>query len=270
MVSIVTSLFKSDRYLDSFSEHLNNFTSELENRNFSFEIIIVANEPTDRELEFLKTFSSKPWFRSITVKRETFYASLNRGIASAKGQVLGFWNVDDIRFPEAVIEAEKLVKHGADVAYFPFYIKRYLTFGSFSLPVMTTKVQGQVLEFEKRKFETNMTTGPHFMFSKQAYDKVGPFDEQFKIAGDFDWSARAARMGLSFALGKEFSGVFRVDGNGLSAGTNQQRTAENNVVYIRIHAWDKLVSVDDVIIRGYRTKSLKFQNGFKALNLPYK
>ena len=105
------------------------------------------------------------------------------------------------------------------------------------------------------------------MFTKSLYEKVGPFDEQFKIAGDFDWCTRAAYKTDTFVKAKTVGGIFRVDGGGLSAGVNPRRTAENNIVYIRNHVWGKIVAANDLTIKDYRPKNLKVQNSFLPLNI---
>jgi glycosyltransferase involved in cell wall biosynthesis len=224
------------------------------------EIIIIPTNPSKLEKELLESVGGKEWCVIHEFNQPGLYAAWNEGFSIAKGEIMGAWNVDDIRFAKAVIEASKLVASGADLVYFPFYIKRYLSFGPFSLPVFFRKIQGEVLKFEKRKFQINMTTGPHFMFTREAYKKVGPFDEQFKIAGDFDWCARAVQKDLNFVLGKEFSGVFRVDGRGLSSGASARQIQENNIVYQRQRALEKIKIGDPSLEGAYDPKFIFFKN----------
>lgn len=252
MISIISAIYKSERYLGQYLTHAKKFADFLIAKNIPFEIIIIPTNPSEKERQLLESVKNETWCRIHEFNKRGLYAAWNEGVRVSKGNVIGPWNADDIRFPEAVIEAEKLAQEGSDISYYPFYIKRYLTLGPISIPVKTRTVNGPVLEFEKRKFETTMTAGPHFMFSKQAFEKVGPFDEQFKIAGDFDWCARAAALGLKFQCGKEFSGVFRVDGNGLSAGANTRLVAENNVVYKRRGALDKVKTGAEALESEYR------------------
>ncbi len=105
MISIITSLYKSDRYLDRFRKKLKEFVQYLEFKNFPFEIIVIANNPTVREKRLEKEFAGKNWFSFVSVERESVFATFNRGVSLAKGEILGFWNVDDIRFPSALLEA---------------------------------------------------------------------------------------------------------------------------------------------------------------------
>jgi hypothetical protein len=243
---------------------------QLKGKNVPFEIIAIANDPTAREKQFEQEFFGEPWFSFISVGRESVYASFNRGVALAKGDKIGLWNVDDIRFAGAITEAEDLFTQGAELVYFPFYIKRYFKIGLWYLPLPRQKIDKQIPEFNAAtspEFKKSMFCGPFFIFTKSLYEKVGPFDEQLKISGDFDWCTRAAYKTDKFAKAKSIAGVFRVDGGGLSAGANPRRTAENNIVYIRSHAWDKMAVAQDVLMMQYRAKHIKTNNNFFKLEL---
>lgn len=265
MISLLTSLYRTDQYLDEFSEHLKNFAQELEQQNFPFELIAIANDPTEREKQFGKEFSGEPWFSFTIVKRESVFASFNRAIAQAKGEIFGFWNADDIRYAFALVEAQELFNKGAELVYFPFLVKRYFKIGPWNLPLPRQQINKQIPEFNKEtseQFKNSMLCGPFFLFAKSLYEKVGPFDEQFKIAGDFDWCTRAAHKTDKFVKAKSLGGVFRVDGGGLSAGLNPRRTAENNIVYMRNHSWDKIRLAEDLIIKQYHPHYLLKGNQF--------
>lgn len=256
MVTLITSLYRSEKYLSSFLQQAAECLSRINTAGTSAESLIIANDATPEEKNMLKSVSDNPFFRVLFVPREPLYATWNRGVSEAKGDLIGPWNVDDMRFPEAVIEAERLVLAGADVIYFPFIIKRYISVAGVSFPVMRKKIQGEVLNFERRKFETGMICGPHFMFTKNAFEKVGYFDEQFKIAGDFDWCTRAAALGLNFRLAQSFSGVFRVDGNGLSAGATNRKLQENSLVYLRRGVGNKIEHEQIIRSVGLRSEVL--------------
>lgn len=259
MISIITSLYKSDKYLDSFSRHVRSFAEYLNKANLAFEIIAIANDPTEREKQFGKEFSGESWFSFTGVGRESVYATFNRGVSLAKGDILGLWNVDDIRFPESLVEAQTLFSQGAELVHFPFLIKRYLNIGSFSIPLPSQRIDREIPEYSqttKHQFVEGMVCGPFFLFTKSLYNQVGPFDEQFKISGDFDWCTRAANKTDKFFKAKSLGGIFRVDGGGLSSGVNPTRTAENNIVYMRNHTWKKMKLAEDVIIKQYRPHHL--------------
>lgn len=251
--SLITALYsKSDPYLPNYFKRLRDFTEKLKARNVNFEIVFVPQQPTAFARGLLAQVSQEPWFVMKELTTPALYSSWNAGVLTASGKVVGFWNVDDIRFVDAVLEACELVNGGADVIYFPFIIKRYLSFLGFNVRVYSRRIDKQLpTVFDRRQFTTGMNCGPHFMFRRSLFKQVGPFDEQFKIVGDFDWCARAATYTDKFVKGQNLSGIFRVDGHGLSAGINPRRVAENNVVYIRFEASANVQPVSEELAKAY-------------------
>jgi len=260
MVSIVTSLYKSDAYLDAFSYNLWKFAEVLAEESFAFELIVIANEPTERELKFESDFKAQAWLKFVSVGREPLYATWNRGVEMAKAEIMGFWNVDDVRFPKAIFEANELFKSGAELVYFPFKIDRYVKILGRPFLIHKQLIDRQIPEFNskmRKEFERSMLCGPFFMFTKSLYQKVGPFDEQFKIAGDYDWCARAAKISDKLVKAKTVAGEFRVDGSGLSAGGSPRQVVENNVVCRRQGALDKIQTEDAELAKQYNFKIIK-------------
>lgn len=248
MISIVTSLYHAEQYLPRFLKNLAKFQKELSRQNISFESLIIANEPTVGEKVMLKEFGDSPWFKVVEVAREPLYASWNRGVEMATSSVIGFWNVDDERFSKAAIDGLSRLNAGADLIYFPFIYKRYVKV--FGLKLLVKRVVVQPLIFQREEFIRSMHCGPFFMFKKNFYQKVGPFDEQFKIAGDFEWCVRAAKIG-NFSLSSEIGGIFVNEGSSLSGGYNPVQFAENNIIYIRHHISGKTHQVSQELLKQY-------------------
>lgn len=260
MISIITSLYKSDKYLDVFSKHLENFANFLIKQGIAFELIAIANDPTEREKKFATDFQAKKWFKFVSVGREPLYATWNRGVELAGGEVIGFWNVDDVRYPEAIIDAQSLFTHGAELVYFPFKICRYLKILGHYFLVYKKTVNAQIPEFtqaNRKDFLYHMNCGPFFMFTKTLYAKVGPFDEQFKIAGDFDWCARAAKISEKFVKSKIVAGEFRVDGGGLSSGWSEKQRVENDTVYRRQGFQNMITEPNSTLSASYNPGVIK-------------
>ncbi len=268
MVSIITSLYRTDKYLSQFEQNLRVFVNALNSAQVDFELIVIANDATEVEKNFALKFKNENWFKFLEIGREPLYATWNRGAEMAKGEVMGFWNVDDVRFGNAIVEAEKLFQASAELVHFPFVIKRYLKLGSWFLPLPKTTINHQIPEFSsktKSEFLAGMVCGPFFMFTKDLYNRVGPFDEQFKIAGDFDWCVRAVKVSDKVVKAKSLGGVFRVDGGGLSAGGSSRHIAENNVIYVRNHLWHKLINAEDLAIKNYRPHHLLHKGEYREI-----
>jgi GT2 family glycosyltransferase len=226
----------------------------------NFEIIVIANAPTKKEVEAFENLNKEKWFRYVEVPRESVFASINRGVDLAKGDVVGLWNVDDVRFPEALIDSDRLFKNNIDIVYFPFIIKWYLNLIGINFLIKRKIIKPPL--FDKKKFTSEMHCGPFFLFRKDFYKQVGPFDEQFKISGDLDWCIRAAKISDKFVLSEKDGGVFRVDGGGLSAGRKKQHLLEDNIIKARHHLSNELKNFSAKEFSGFKINMIQRNNNF--------
>ncbi|EKD23707.1 MAG: glycosyl transferase family 2 [uncultured bacterium] len=265
MISIITSLYKSDRYLNTYTEQLRIFTDELLRNNVEFEVIVIANDVTERERNLQSVFSKEKWFVFSAVKLEPLYVTWNRGVAMAKGDIICFWNADDVRSAKAIIDGIRRINEGAELVYHPFLIKWYLNVLDWSIFVKRRTILPPL--YDQKEFTRSMHCGPFFLFTKSLYQAVGPFDEQFKIVADFDWCIRAANKTNKFVLSKESAGIFRVDGNGLSSGGKPIHVAENNVVYLRHSVSDKLQEVDQNLMAPYKPESILHDGVYSIITI---
>lgn len=260
MISLITSLYRPGKHLQTY---LNNLNAFVKNTSMDLEVIVIGNDLQAEELaELQKQQKHVPWLKVVNVPRETLYASWNRGVEMAKGEILGFWNVDDVRYFLALSEAVELFKQGAELVYFPFIVKRYVNIMGKSFLVWKSKIDKAIPEFNnitRSEFIRSMFCGPFFMFTKELFGKVGQFDEQFKIAGDFDWCVRVAKSEAKMVKAKSLAGEFRVDGGGLSAGANKVVVAETNVVHRRFGVLDKLLPEEMELAKKYQIDSRLYQ-----------
>jgi len=90
----------------------------------------------------------------------------------------------------------------------------------------------EVPAFDAFLYERLMWFGPFFMFARELHDVVGPFDEQFQVAGDLDWCARVVRATDRVEKGQGVGGVFADHGAGLS--TSLPRRVAREAVWIRL------------------------------------
>src|SRR5215831_8735385 len=94
-ISVITSLYKSERFLEQFLGHY----FKIENLH-ECELILVHNETTEEELRIINQFDWQSVHKvHLPVPREGLYSSWNRAARIARGKYLAVWNVDDIRTP---------------------------------------------------------------------------------------------------------------------------------------------------------------------------
>lgn len=232
MISIITSLYKSERYLKSYLNYLSIVAKELQDNKISFEAIVIANDISHKEEALLSNFEKEnKYLRVIKVKREPLYTSWNRGIRESKYDHICFWNVDDKRFVKGLMDGIKLLEDNFRVVAFPFIYKRYINLFNINFLV-------KIKNFYPKKFDINvyqkeMYLGPFFMFNKDVINKVGYFDDNFKIAGDFDWQARCARDDIKIGLSQVIAGIFTNNGKTLSGSKNLLQKEENDLIQSR-------------------------------------
>jgi hypothetical protein len=233
-VSLVTSLYRSSAYLSGFLRQVESCMDALRAQGCSAESVIISNSPDKHEQCILASAFGSVWWREhgrlITVPRETVYASWNRGVRASRGRTIGFWNVDDHRNPAAIIEGTEVLRQGHSVVRFPWlYIGEKPKARSRCMRVVALEDGEKQAQLDPHE---DFCLGPFFMFARELFEECGPFDEQFCIAGDYDWQLRIARR-FEIAQGKQLGGVFFVDGGNLSASASARLHVEQNVIAMR-------------------------------------
>lgn len=231
MLSIITSLYNSNKCLPNFINDIEKISKELSQQKIEHEFLLISNSPNGQEKELLKSIELNKNISSriITCDRESLYATWNRGIHEAKFSIITFWNVDDTRFLGGIIDGiTKINNNSVDVVYFPFIYKRYIKI--FSIPILIKKRVINPPEFNYEIFSKEMHCGPFFMINKKAIEKVGLFNSTFKIAGDFDWLVRATKAGLIFKKSNIIAGIFTNDGTTLSGSKSKIQKLENSKI----------------------------------------
>lgn len=209
-----------------FSGQVLDVAIEMQKLGLITQFIIISNDPTWREIKKIESLKTKcPPYCDIRIEfvaRETLYASWNRGVRMSDAPIICFWNVDDLRNAKALAEGVDLIKSGNDFVCFP-----YIVFNKSRKAFFTDLLD---LDLDLRKH--NFVIGPFFMVSKALFNKVGPFDEQFHITGDFEWQFRVATA-TPFSRGNSIGGLFIADGNNLSSKMSPRHYVERNIIFTR-------------------------------------
>jgi len=254
-VSLITSLFHSGRHLEQFLTALQRTLDDLDTGGVAAEAVIVANEPDLYERRLLtRARAAATRVRVVSVAQESLYASWNRGVALAEGEVVAFWNVDDLRNSEAIVEGVRLLTDEHQLVMFPHVLTerggpgvgRASTRALFMDPEALRRID------PRRDF----VIGPFFVCTKALLVAIFGFDEQFRIVGDYDWQIRAAAA-TRFALGDCIGGVFQTDRRNLSSAGSAHHWVEQNIVYERHHMPERLwvlTPEQQELQRGYRVE----------------
>jgi hypothetical protein len=220
----------------------------------SFEVVLVINDATLFERQTISELSSTVnnsfQVRALFVEREPLYASWNRGVEASSGKCIGFWNVDDVRAAEAIIEGYQRILTGCRLIDFPYSLVQTKQFLRGIHREKAISYKPFPYDVEGNNPLDRIRTGPFFMFARSLYDQVGPFDPRFKIVGDFEWNVRAASI-TSFCRGQAYAGRYVIHGGNLSAG-NLLPVEENVVIMLfpGAHQWEGLRPVPPDLMRS--------------------
>jgi hypothetical protein len=196
--------------------------------------VLVANDATAEEKRLLANF---PEAKILYCEREPLYASWNRGIAASTGELIGFWNVDDSRTLEGLVEAQRLLADAELV--------------DFALKMEGKKEKLNPPQYRPDSLSPKAGVSAFFMFQRSLYDRAGAFFPHFRITGDFEWSKRPIVRQAKYIPSPVVAGTFYVHEDNLSGGRNPLQEVEFNIALIW-HGGEKLIRpVEPALMRQH-------------------
>lgn len=245
-VSIILSTFQSDQYIDKYYENI----CELLNVA-SIQLIHVCNDVTDIEKKVSQQFISLQHVDSVGdfeyvcqyVERESLYASWNRALKLVTSKLITISNVDDYRYADGLLK---------QIEYLSCLSDPVLLGSKFNVRTSEELYSPKFCRVvPDSEYFSGMYVGPFFMWINPVFCGHDPFyfDEQFKVAGDFDFQIRFASKYsvdiLNVAVGEYLSLQ-----EGLSTGSIIQEI-EGQVIYSRYCVVDKVFPLAFMILSKY-------------------
>ncbi|MBN1558836.1 glycosyltransferase [candidate division KSB1 bacterium] len=148
----------------------------------SVEYIIMDGRSIDGTLDVVDKY--KGLCRVYSSADSGIYDAMNRGLASATGDYIIFINAGDYFVHEDVLSKCAAFISGHD-EFDVFY-------GNLFYYNPVTGAGWMWKPMKRRRLTMFMECLPHpaTFFSRQAFERNGPFDTSFQIAGDFEWFVR--------------------------------------------------------------------------------
>jgi glycosyltransferase involved in cell wall biosynthesis len=183
--SIVTVTFNSERYLEETIE------SVLSQDFGDFEYLIIDGGSTDRTLDIIRRHAAKDSRLSwISEPDRGISDAFNKGIARAKGEIVGILNSDDTYAPWALRAVAEAYAARPECDVFHGDMLRF----QGDTPLFLLKA-GRVGENIWHGMSLNH---PATFVTRRAYEKVGLFDPELKVAMDYDLALRLYTRGCRF------------------------------------------------------------------------
>lgn len=181
LVSIVTPSYNQARYLEE------TIRSVLEQDYPHIEYIVVDGGSTDGSREIIEKYADRlAWWVSEKDRGQT--DAINKGFARARGEVLAWLNSDDTYQPGAVREAVEFLQRNPQVG---------LVYGDANYIDEHGRVIGRfpAAQTDYRRLRQGYVHIPQqaAFFRADLWRKVGPLDDSFYFAMDYDLWVRLAR-----------------------------------------------------------------------------
>ena len=181
LVSIITPSYNQARYLEE------TMRSVLEQDYPHIEYIVVDGGSTDGSREIIEKYADRlAWWVSEKDRGQT--DAINKGFARARGEVLAWLNSDDTYQPGAIREAVEFLRQNPQVG---------LVYGDANYIDEHGRVIGRfpAAQTDYRRLRQGYVHIPQqsAFFRADLWRRVGPLDDSFYFAMDYDLWVRLAR-----------------------------------------------------------------------------
>lgn len=205
-ISVITATYNAGKTLEE------TLLSVRDQTHPEREHIVIDGASKDGSMGIVKRYA--PHLAHVVSESDCgVYHAMNKGIALASGEVVGLLNADDVYANEDVLarvaaafEAEALDAVYADA--------------EFVSPEDTRRV---VRRYSSARFRPDriawgwMPAHPTLFVRRCLFERFGPFNPGYRIAGDFEWIARVfSRPGIRYRYLPEV--LVRMRTGGLSTG----------------------------------------------------
>lgn len=221
LVSIVTPVFNGRQYLEQTVQ------SVLGQSYANIEYIIIDGGSTDGTLDIIKKYQDRIDFWA-SEPDQGMYDAVNKGLKRAAGEIVAYLNADDLYYSDTVKQAvEFLLAHpSTDLVYGDcdfigpdgrfLYTYRYPGFNQSSFVAMSTSTIPQQSSF----------------WRKSLHEKIGYFDVNLKMCGDFDFYAKAGQVARIEHIRRPLA-QFRIHESSLTSQKSHLNPGEVEIIHKR-------------------------------------
>ena len=186
-LSVVIATYNYGRFLEQAIK------SVLAQNRPDVELIVVDGGSKDNTVEVIKKYEDKiAWWCSEPDKGQS--NAFNKGFAHAHGKYLTWLNADDLLLPGTVDAVEKALKSCPEATW---ATGNFLRFDSNSAKITQASWGPHIWPFALQRSGFPIPAfGPTTFWSREAYEKVGPIDENNHYTMDVDYWKRLTVAGF--------------------------------------------------------------------------
>lgn len=179
LVSVIIPIHNGERFLE-------NAVNSILDQNYSpIEIVAVDDGSTDSSLMILKNFGNR--VRYYVQPNAGTGATRNKGVALSHGSFLAFLDQDDVWTPGKLMSQIQAFAQDTGLDAVFGYTQQFYD------PTISGPMNGDLLQFSQKRPAISPSG---ILLTRNAFDRVGPFDHRWKIGEWADWYLRAVDCGL--------------------------------------------------------------------------
>ncbi len=184
------------------------------------EHVVVDGGSTDGTVELLRGAEGIRW---VSEPDRGLSHALNKGIAMARGDVIGELNADDVYEPGALAAVGTALRDRADAMWLTGYCRIVDGDGREIRRPVTAYKNWLLRRYSLGLYLThNFVSAPATFFRRAALEEASGFDERYRISVDYDLQLRIARRHDPIVLRRHLSGFRMVEGTLSMSGFRTQ------------------------------------------------
>lgn len=230
-VSIITPSFNQGRFIRQTIE------SVLSQSYPDIEYWVIDGGSTDDTPDILASFGSRLNYLSEPDRGQT--DAINKGLARATGQILGYLNSDDLLLPGAVQRVVDAFRDGKPLWVTGDY--RIVDAGGHPIHSGVARYKRFLRRYSSQCIIhfTNYIVQPSTFWSRELMEQLGGFDPSLRYTMDYDFWLRAFRAAPPLVMDEPLS-EFRIHGTS-KGGSEYDRQFSEELQVLRRYTHNHLV-----------------------------
>jgi len=184
LISVIVNCHNGQKYLKKCIDSI------LNQKYSNFEIIFYDNFSDDRSKEIILGFEDKRIKYFYSYNKLSLYQARNKALVNASGNIIAFLDVDDW-WDKNYLSSRASLFNDDDKDF--FYCNRYTFYEKSNKLKIFRKLElpnGKIYNYLAKDYFISISG---LIIKKEIFDKVGLFNKNFNIIGDFDLVMRMSR-----------------------------------------------------------------------------
>ena len=206
MISVITPVYNGEKFIETCIKVV------IDQNCPDIEHIIVDAASKDKTVEIIKQYADKyPHIRWISEKDKGQSDAMNKGIAMAKGEILGFLNVDDYYEPNVLNKVVEIFKSLPEPSFVVANCNVWDNDGNLvniNKP-KNMKLVDLLLGPGKNQFPVNPTA---YFYHTSLHKKIGLYNIDEHYAMDVDFIFRAVQVSNVKYINETWGNHLKIEG----------------------------------------------------------